>query len=84
MRRYINNSEEIIFAEQFNNTDSDLSIFEPVRAYLDKARIQANISKYETNGICGVKNTASRHYFDKAQWCLPTEDHYNQLREHMD
>ena len=53
LRRYINNSEEIIFAEQvvasdsYNNSSEGLRgyAFEPIRAYLDEARIQANISK---------------------------------------
>ena len=69
LRRYINNSEDIIFAEQFvasdsyNNSSEGLRgyVFEPIRAYLDETRIQANISKKETNIICNVKNTASRH-----------------------
>ena len=81
LRRYINNSGEIIFAEQFiasdsyNNSSEGLRgyVFEPIRAYLDEARIQANISTTETTIICNVKNTASRHCFDKSQWCLPVE-----------
>ena len=82
LRRYINNSEEIIFAEQFKQ--EDLSVFEPIRAYLDEARIKANISRDETNKICNVRSIASKHYFSKSQWCLPTEELYNKLREHMD
>ena len=82
LRRYINNSEEIIFAEQ--TKQEDLSMFEPIRSYLDEARIKANISRDETNKICNVRNTAARHYFSRSQWCLPTEELYNKLREHMD
>ena len=26
----------------------------------------------------------ARHYFEKLQWCLPTEEHCNTLKEHMD
>ena len=78
LRRYINNSEELIFAEQLKHEDS--SIFEPIRKYLDNARIQANISKTAPNSICNVKSIASRHYFTISQWCLPTEEHYNKLK----
>ena len=35
---YTNNNEEIIFAEQFKQ--EDLSVFEPIRAYLDETRIK--------------------------------------------
>ena len=84
LRRYINNSEEIIFAEQFIANGDMSSLHEPIRKYLDDARIRANLSKKETNIICDTKNTASRHYFDTTQWCLPTEGHYNQLKKHMD
>ena len=31
LRRYINNNEEIIFAEQFKQ--DDLTVFEPIRAH---------------------------------------------------
>ena len=92
LRKYLNPSEEIIFAEQFVASNEFISsadgfrgkIFEPIRKYLDNARTKAKISKKETNEICNVKNCASRHYFDYAQWVLPTEEHYDKLREHMD
>ena len=82
LRRYINNSEGIIFAEQFKQ--ADLSIFEPKRTYLDDTRLKANISRDKANKICNVRNTASRHYFSRSQWCLPTDELYNKLRIHMD
>ena len=92
LRRYLNPSEEIIFAEQFVASNEFISsadgfrgeIFEPIRKYLNDARIKAKISKKDTNRICNTKNTASRHYFDYTQWCLPTEQHYKELQEHMD
>ena len=92
MRYYLDNSEEIIFAEQFVASNEFISsadgfrgkIFEPIRKYLDNARTKAKISKKETNEICNVKNSASRHYFDYTQWILPTEEHYIKLREHID
>ena len=92
LRHYGSNSEEIIFAEQFvasnefNHSKDGIKgkVFEPIRKNLEDARIKANITKKETNYICSVKNTASRHYFDKSQWCLPIEEHYNKLKQHMD
>ena len=81
LRRYINNSEEIIFAEQFQQ--EDLSVFEPIRAYLDNARIKANLGRGETNYICNVR-CMDRHYFALGQFTLPTDEHYEKLREHMD
>ena len=80
LRRYINNSEEIIFAEQFKQ--DDLSIFEPIRAYLDDTRVRANLTSKKCNEICG--NQMATHYFNISQWVLPTEANYNKLREHMD
>jgi len=80
LRRYINNSEEIIFAEQFKQ--DDLSIFEPIRAYLDDTRVRANLTSKKCNEICG--NHMATHYFNISQWVLPTEANYNKLREHMD
>ena len=92
LRQYLNPSEEIIFAEKFEASDAFISsadgfrgnVFEPIRKYLDEARIKAKLSKKEINNICGVKNVASRHYFDKTQWTLPTEEHYNKLKENME
>ena len=69
LRRYINNSEEIIFAEQFRQETK--SMFEPIRAYLDEARITANLKAKICNEICG--NQMAGHYFNRSQWCLPTE-----------
>ena len=81
LRQQINNSEEIIFAPQFvasdayNHSREGLRsvLFEQITSYLYNARIQANLRKQETHIICNAKNTASRHYFDKSQWCLPVE-----------
>ena len=51
LRRYINNSEEIIFAQQF--TSDDLSVSEPIRSYLEDARIQANTTPKKCYETCG-------------------------------
>ena len=81
LRRYINNSEEIIFAEQFKQ--DELSVFEPIRTLLDDARIKAKTSRGKTTKICD-SIAMDRHYFALGQFTLPTEHHYNKLREHMD
>lgn len=60
-------------------------VFEPLRAYLDGERKRAGIGKDECNEACGFSRSAggmaSRHYFSRSQWCLPTEKHYEALRE---
>lgn len=80
LRRYINNSEEIIFAEQFKQ--EDLSVCEPIRTYLNESRQKANLTSKKCNEICG--NQMAKHYFSIPQWSLPTEENYNKLKEHMD
>ena len=60
-------------------------VFEPLRAYLDGERRRAGIDKADCNAACGFKRTpgamASRHYFSRSQWWLPTEEHYRALQE---
>jgi len=60
-------------------------VFEPLRAYLDGERRRAGIDKADCNAACGFKRTsgamASRHYFSRSQWSLPTEEHYSALQE---
>jgi site-specific DNA-methyltransferase (adenine-specific) len=55
-------------------------IFEPLRKYLEDARKAAGIDKIAINVACGFSASpggmASRHYFSRSQWRLPTEDHY--------
>ena len=81
LRRYINNSEEIIFAEQFNANTTNGDIFEPLRKYLNDARKKAGLTPNQCNKICG--NQMARHYFTGSQWTLPTEINYNKLKENM-
>ena len=80
LRRCINNSEEIIFAEPFKQ--DDLSVFEPIRAHLDDARIKTKINRGKTHKICD-SICMDRHHFALGQVTLPTESHYNKLRTHM-
>lgn len=59
-------------------------VFEPLRAYLDGERIAAGIGKRKCNEACGFSvscdGMASRHYFSRLQWCLPTAAHYAKLQ----
>ena len=94
LRKFLNYSEEIIFAEQFvackafNQCNNGLrdglrgDVFEPIITYLDNARICAGLSSKQCDEICG--NQMSGHYFTKIQFALPTEENYNKLKQHMD
>jgi hypothetical protein len=59
-------------------------IFEPLRAYLVGEWNRAGLTKIDANIACGFSPTpggmASRHYFSKSQWQLPTAEHYAALR----
>ena len=87
LRRYINNSEEIIFAEQFKQcirgNECKGSLFSPIYSYLNQQRIKHNFTIKQINELCGVKARAN-HYFGSNQFEFITEEHYEKLREHMD
>ncbi len=59
-------------------------VFEPLRAYLDGERKRAGVDKIACNVACGFSPTpggmASRHYFSRSQWWLPTPEHYKALQ----
>lgn len=59
-------------------------VFEPLRKYLDDERRRAGVDKAAINGALGFSPTpggmASRHYFSRSQWCLPTAEHYEAMR----
>ena len=59
-------------------------VFTPLRLYLEGERRRAGIDKVATNVACGFSPTpggmASRKYFSRSQWCLPTADHYASLQ----
>ena len=90
LRRFISNSEQIIFAEQFAASDASIqskeglrgNVFEPIRKYLDDARIRSGLSPKQCNAICG--NQMAGHYFTNTQWTLPTEANYSKLMQHME
>ncbi len=64
-------------------------LFEPLRAYLAGEFARAGMlntdGKIAANVACGFSASAggmaSRKYFSRSQWCLPTAEHYRALRE---
>ena len=60
-------------------------IFEPLRDYLDGERKRGNIDKCEINRALGFSPTpggmASRHYFSRSQFWIPTLEHYTKLQQ---
>lgn len=59
-------------------------IFEPLRAYLDGERERSETHKEDVNECLGFRRQggmASRHYFSRSQWCLPTSEHYEVMQE---
>ena len=85
IRRYINNSEEIIFAEQIGRGDTEgiNILYSDIANYFNNQRVKANLSKNECNKILG-KVAVGSHYFTDYQHREMTEENYNKLREHMD
>ena len=84
MRYYLDNSEEIIFAEQLGMDTEGINIlYSDIANYFNNQRVKANLSKNECNKILGKVSIAS-HYFSDYQHREMTEEAYNKLREHMD
>ncbi len=85
LRQYLNPSEEIIFAEhscQYELYKRD-ELFRPIKQYLNTQREKAQLSMYDCKGI--LNTHMAHHYFKHpTQWLLPTEEHYNKLKQYMD
>jgi site-specific DNA-methyltransferase (adenine-specific) len=64
-------------------------VFEPLRAYIagefERAGMLNAAGKIAANVACGFSASAggmaSRHYFSRSQWQLPTREHYHAMRE---
>jgi site-specific DNA-methyltransferase (adenine-specific) len=93
LRSFFPQTERIIFAEHYgadNMAKGEAGyaakcdelrgfLFEPLRAYLVAERDRAG---HTTKTICqALKCTTASHYFSKSQWDLPTEKHYQSMRE---
>ena len=93
LRGYFPATERIIFAEQFGADNAARGekgygaacdelrgfVFEPLRAYLERERKRAGMTRDECNAACGVRSVAGGHYFSRSQWILPTQAHYEAL-----
>ncbi len=64
-------------------------VFEPLRAYIasefERAGMLTQEGKIAANVACGFSpsagGNASRHYFSRSQWRLPTREHYHTMRD---
>lgn len=93
LRAYLSPWEEIIFAEHYgadNIAKGEAGyeakcdqlrgfVFEPIRLYLRGEFERAGIKTERANAYCGTATMAG-HYFNRAQWGLPTEQHYTSLQ----
>jgi len=93
LRTFFTEQERIIFAEHYgadNMAKGEAGymakcdelrgfLFEPLRSYLVAERDRAG---HTIKTICeALKCTTAKHYFSKSQWDLPTEKHYQSMRE---
>jgi len=93
LRSFFTSTERIIFAEHYgadNMAKGEAGymakcdelrgfLFEPLRSYLVAERDRAG---HTTKTICeALKCTTASHYFSKSQWALPTEKHYQSMRD---
>jgi len=60
-------------------------VFEPLRSYLEAERKAAGLSREDVRAFfaakLGTKGKVSGHFYDRAQWMLPTPEMYEWLRE---
>jgi len=89
LRRFQDFAEYIVYHADDGQWDAQTDkvrgfIFEPLRTYLEGERKKAGIDKIACNVACGFSPSAggmaSRHYFSRSQWQLPTPEHYEALR----
>ena len=93
LRSFFPQTERIIFAEHYgadNMAKGEAGyaakcdelrgfLFEPLRSYLTAERDRAG---HTTKTICeALKCSTASHYFSKSQWALPTEKHYQGMRD---
>lgn len=60
-------------------------VFEPLRSYLEAERKRAGLTREDVRSYfankLGTRGKVSGHWYDRAQWMLPTPEHYQWLRE---
>jgi site-specific DNA-methyltransferase (adenine-specific) len=93
LRSYFMTTERVIFAEHYNSDnyargeDSYVEkcdelrgfVFEPLRAYLAGEWERAGLTKKDADKATGTQMAG--HWFTRVQWALPTQAHYERLRE---
>jgi DNA modification methylase len=61
-----------------NNADNYFEGWESIRSYLENERNKMGWTSQDIVQITG--KTTATHYFSKSQWSLPTEEHYNAIK----
>lgn len=64
---------------QFKTKEFFFEGFEKLRDYLRGELKKSGVSQSE---IKKITNTYSSHYFAESQWCFPTEEHYNIIKQY--
>lgn len=92
-RQFFPAGEYIVFAEQFGSDNMAKGeagyvtkcdeirefVFEPLRAYLADEWKRAGLTVDDANTACSTATMAG-HFFNRAQWALPTADKYEKLQ----
>ena len=74
LRRFFPQTEHIIFAESVKKRPF---AYEPIRAYLEQARLDAGVSRAAIDKACGCQ--MSGHWFGRSQWAFPSKRHYKTI-----
>lgn len=85
LRKYTTADEKCLFCimgeQGFNNNgDNYFEGWEPIRSYLEEQKKIMGWTNEDIKRITGV-STVTRHCFSRSQFKLPTEVHYNEMRE---
>lgn len=91
LRSYLEPWEAVIFAEQQGYANSErgdvdgisISVFEPIRVYLDSERKRAGINFEQVRQMvgCAPGSGLPSHWFTRSQWMMPTEENYIKLQK---
>jgi site-specific DNA-methyltransferase (adenine-specific) len=96
LRQFVPQTERIVFAEHYGASKlpaemaEDIGItaspFELIRKYIETEWSNAGLKKRDANAACGFSPNcdamASRFYFHKTEFQLPTSEHYQKMRDH--
>ena len=64
-----------------NNADNYFNGWDDILHYLDGERNKMNWTIKDTKKIAGHSEKSGCHWFDKSQWCMPTEEVYNSWKK---